>query len=63
MTTPHACQLHQRRDAILCGRVGRKQIVRALAVERIDDEHVRGGRIAFGLLIHRTTAMGDLGTG
>ena len=38
----------QRGDAVFRVRVGREQVVHALARERIDDEHMRGGRVAFG---------------
>ena len=38
-------------DPVLGRRMGREQIVHAVTRQRIDDEHVRGRRIAFGLLV------------
>ena len=48
-------------DAVFGARVGRKQIVHALAGQRIDDEEVRGRRIALGIRVADAFgAAGDL---
>ena len=44
-------KLLQRGDAVLGRRVRREQIVHALPRQRVDDEHVRGRRIALGFRV------------
>src|SRR5690242_8865714 len=55
-------KLPQCRDAVLGRWMRRKQTVDAMARERVDDEHVRRGRIALGLLVrHLMRSVLDLG--
>src|SRR3954466_6938998 len=49
LRTELGCELLKRRDAILRRGMGGKQIVDAVARQRVDDEHVRGGGISFRL--------------
>jgi 6,7-dimethyl-8-ribityllumazine synthase len=53
----------QRGDAVLRGRVRGEQIVHALARQRVDDEHMRGGRIALGAVIRGATPHFDFVAG
>ena len=59
-----AIHLHQGRDAVVGRRVGREQVVRALARQRVDDEHVARGRIALGVVVRNAVRIGlDLAQG
>ena len=46
----------QRRDAVLGGGMGGEQIVHALAGQRVDDEQMRGRRIALGIRVRDAAA-------
>ena len=42
-------------------RMGREQVVEALTVQRIDDEHVGGRRIALGIGVDHPMSLEDIG--